>query len=96
MLLTRQKFMGSSSASIASAALTVRSFADERPVVTNPRATDGDQAHQPNWDEKLTITVGRQNADRNGQDDRVLQAAVDYVARAGGGTVKILPGVFQF
>ncbi len=42
----------------------------------------------------MTITVGRQKADLVGNDDKVLQAAVDYVAGKGGGTVKVLPGVF--
>ncbi|HJT79172.1 MAG TPA: right-handed parallel beta-helix repeat-containing protein, partial [Gemmataceae bacterium] len=30
-----------------------------------------------------------------GKDDKVLQAAVDYVARLGGGTVRILPGTYR-
>jgi len=38
------------------------------------------------------ITVGQSNADSLGSDNRVLQAAVDYVASLGGGTVEIGPG----
>jgi parallel beta-helix repeat protein len=68
--------------------------ADDRPSVVNPRATDGDAAHEPKWDERLTITVGRDKADMTGQDDKVIQAAVDYVARLGGGTVRLLPGTY--
>ena len=68
--------------------------ADELPEVTNPRATDGDDAYEPNWDERITITVGRDKADLVGSDDRVLQAAVDYVDRLGGGTVHVLPGTY--
>jgi hypothetical protein len=30
-----------------------------------------------------------------GKDDKVIQAAVDYVARLGGGTVRILPGTYR-
>lgn len=67
--------------------------ADGRPRVTNPRATSGDGV-EPNWLERLTITVGPAKADLSGTTDRVLQAAVDYAARAGGGTVKILPGTY--
>jgi parallel beta-helix repeat protein len=41
-----------------------------------------------------TITVGRENADIIGSDQRALQAAVDYVAGLGGGTVEIGAGEF--
>ena len=45
--------------------------------------------------EKLpTITVGPQDADLIGKDNRALQAAVDYVANLGGGTVEILAGEY--
>ncbi len=64
------------------------------PTVTHPRATDGDQRHEPDWDQRLTITVGQQRGDLMGHDDKVLQAAVDYVTRFGGGTVKVLPGTY--
>ncbi|MEZ6131571.1 MAG: right-handed parallel beta-helix repeat-containing protein [Planctomycetaceae bacterium] len=68
--------------------------ADDRPPVTNPRATDGDDRFEPNWDERLTIKVGNTTGDLVGHDDKVIQAAVDYVARLGGGTVQLLPGTF--
>lgn len=71
-----------------------RLLAGDRPTVTNPRATDGDESFEPNWDERLTITVGEKKGDLVGKDDKVLQAAVDYVGRLGGGTVKVLPGTF--
>lgn len=40
------------------------------------------------------IRVGREGADLNGSDHRVLQAAVDYIAALGGGTVEIGEGEF--
>ena len=40
------------------------------------------------------VKVGHSNADIVGQDNRALQAAVDYVANLGGGTVEIGPGEF--
>ncbi len=40
------------------------------------------------------ITVGRQDADIIGNDNRVLQAAVDYVGNLGGGLVAIGPGEY--
>lgn len=63
--------------------------------VTNPRATSGDPV-EPDWKERLTITVGPQKADLVGSSEKVVQAAVDSIARWGGGTVKILPGTYRF
>jgi len=40
------------------------------------------------------VTVGHKNADLVGSDNRVLQAAVDYVAALGGGTVEIGEGEY--
>lgn len=45
--------------------------------------------------QEITITVGQTEGDLQGKDDKVLQAAVDYVSCMGGGTVHILPGVYQ-
>ncbi|HEX2746528.1 MAG TPA: right-handed parallel beta-helix repeat-containing protein, partial [Verrucomicrobiales bacterium] len=40
------------------------------------------------------ITVGQANADITGTDNRALQAAVEYIAALGGGTVEIGPGTY--
>src|SRR5438876_672626 len=40
------------------------------------------------------ITVGLNDGDITGADNRALQAAVDYVASLGGGTVEIGPGEY--
>ena len=70
-------------------------YADEGlPKINRPRATDGDERIEPVWDDKLQITVGPGKADLVGASDRVIQAAVDYVKRLGGGTVRILPGKY--
>ena len=69
-------------------------LAGELPPASNPRATDGDQRHEPVWEKSLTITVGPKQADLVGEGDRVIQAAVDYMARMGGGTVQLMPGTF--
>lgn len=42
----------------------------------------------------VRITVGNRDADLVGHDNRVLQAAVDYVGNLGGGVVEIGPGEF--
>src|SRR5258705_930218 len=44
--------------------------------------------------DRAYITVGLSNAGIVGADNRALQAAVDYVAGLGGGTVEIGPGEF--
>jgi parallel beta-helix repeat protein len=67
----------------------------ERPPVTNPRQTSGDTASQPKWEEALMVTVGPRDADITGNDQRAIQAAIDYVARLGGGTVKVLAGTYR-
>lgn len=91
--VSRRRFLTTTGAFTALGSLP-RLRADDRPAVTNPRATDGDSRYEPNWDEKLTITAGPGAADLVGNNDKVIQAAVDYVARLGGGTVKLLPGTF--
>jgi Right handed beta helix region len=91
---TRRQFLRTGAALAAGALIGGQACADERPLVTRPRATSGDDAVEPDWDERLTITVGQREADVVGRDERAIQAAVDYVSRFGGGTVRILPGEY--
>ena len=42
--------------------------------------------------QRMEITVGQGEGDLQGKDDKVIQAAMDYVFRLGGGTVRVLPG----
>jgi hypothetical protein len=67
---------------------------EDLPPNTHPRAISGDCV-EPDWEQRVTITVGLRNADIAGETDRAIQAAVDYVARKGGGTVRILPGTYR-
>ncbi len=76
----------------ATAAIPLARSQDAPP--RNPRATSGDPV-EPDWSGRLTVTVGPDKADIAGASERALQAAVDYVARLGGGTVRILPGVYK-
>ncbi len=69
--------------------------ATEMPEVAHPRATSGDSSVEPDWDKRLTVTVGREKADLCGNSEKVIQAAVDYVVRLGGGTVEIMPGEYR-
>ena len=93
-MVSRRQFLTAASGFAAAAGLSGTARSGYRPTVRNSRATDGDENHEPKWDETLTITVGPQKADLIGLDDKVIQAAVDYVARLRGGTVKILPGTY--
>jgi len=67
---------------------------DDLPKNTNPRAICGDFV-EPDWEQRLTLTVGPEKADIVGTTDRVIQSAVDYIARWGGGTVRVLPGTYR-
>lgn len=97
--LARRKFMWATGGLLGSLALAGKraraAEPDPSPRAPSPRATSGDRVEEPNWKERLTITVGPNNADLTGSSDRVLQAGVDYVARLGGGTVRVLPGEYE-
>jgi hypothetical protein len=67
---------------------------EDLPKNSNPQTISGDSV-EPDWEQRVKITVGRQKADIVGDTDRVIQAGVDYVARQGGGTVQILPGTYR-
>ena len=45
----------------------------ERPPVSNPRATSGDQIHEPDWEVRFTVTVGQGRGDLQGSDQRVIR-----------------------
>lgn len=88
----RREFLGLVSAGVA-AGITRRLRGGEGPS-HHARATDGDRGGEPAWDERTTVSVGADRGDLVGRDDKVLQAAVDYVAGRGGGTVRLLPGTY--
>jgi len=43
----------------------------------------------------LVLTVGQDRGDLHGRNDKIIQAGVDYLNRLGGGTLRILPGVYD-
>jgi hypothetical protein len=92
--LSRRHFLGAASVFTAGALWTTRSAADGPATRPGPRATSGDLV-EPKWEKRLTLSVGPDKGDLSGTTDKVLQAAVDYVARLGGGTVHILPGTYK-
>lgn len=80
---------------LTSGALAVASItAGETDFSPSPEEQQLPRAMHSKMDVLPAITVGRQDADIVGADNRALQAAVDYVAGLGGGTVQIGPGEF--
>ena len=43
----------------------------------------------------LLLTVGQTEGDLQGRDDKTIQAGIEYLDRVGGGTLHILPGVYN-
>ena len=59
---SRRRMLASSVVAAGAAILeTTFAAAEERPAVTYPRATSGDDAIEPDWKERVTITVGADN-----------------------------------
>jgi hypothetical protein len=90
----RRDFLSTAPVALAGSVWAGQPEVEDRPAVTNPRAIAGDVV-EPKWESRLTITVGTQKADLVGSDEKVIQAAVDYMAGWGGGTVRILPGTYR-
>jgi parallel beta-helix repeat protein len=64
------------------------------PVATSPDERQLPRKMHSRMSELPTVRVGREGADILGVDNRALQAAVDYVANLGGGTVEVGPGEY--
>ncbi len=43
----------------------------------------------------MVLTIGQTQGDLQGKDDKVIQAGIEYLNRIGGGTLHILPGVYN-
>lgn len=66
----------------------------ERDFSPRPGEEQRPQAMHSEMAQKPSITVGQTEGELIGHDNRVLQAAVDYIAGLGGGTVRIGPGEY--
>ena len=93
--MNRRTFLVATPAAVGAGLLGAADDKPQAPAVTRPRATSGDPI-EPDWEQRIKITVGPKKADIMGSDQRVIQAAVDYAAGLGGGTVQILPGTYRF
>ena len=85
--------------------ILIISFAISTTGISYSRETQKDFSPQPDeqqlpkamhskMKELPYITAGQENADLKGNDNRILQAAVDYIAGLGGGVVKIEAGEY--
>jgi nitrous oxidase accessory protein NosD len=92
--LPRRHFLQTVTGLVAGALDAGFARADELPPNTNPRTIFGDTV-EPDWEQRVTITVDPTKADLVGTTDRVIQAAIDYVAQKGGGTVQVQPGTYR-
>ncbi len=92
--LHRRQFLGTVGSLAAGAFGGMLAQAEDLPLNSNPRAIFGDSV-EPDWEQRMVVTVGPDKADLVGATDRVIQAAVDYVAQRGGGTVRVLPGRYR-
>ena len=72
------------------------SYASQTPDDPSPKSTEQQlpRSMHSAMEELPLITVGKANAHLTGGDNRVLQAAVDYIAALGGGRVAIGPGEY--
>jgi len=77
-----------STAGISPALGTQQDFSPKPEEQQLPRAMHSAMKELPG------ITVGKENADLIGNDNRVLQAAVDYIAGLGGGIVEVGEGEY--
>ena len=75
-------------ASILAASESRQDFSPKRDEQHLPRVMHSAMKELP------SITVGKDKAELIGSDDRVLQAAVDYIAALGGGVVEIGAGEY--
>lgn len=83
---------------IATLLIVPFSFASEEVILDFSPPRDEQQlprAMHSQMDERPSITVGQSDADIVGSDNRALQAAVDYIAALGGGTVHIGAGEYM-
>ena len=53
-------------------------------------------ANRPMRDRQdMVLTFGQNEGDLQGKDDKIIQAGIEYLNRVGGGTLHILPGVYN-
>lgn len=88
------RFLAFSIAVLATASLAPGDETAERDFSPPPTEQQLPLKMHSQMEHRPTIEVGMDTGDLRGQDNRALQAAVDYIAALGGGTVHIGPGEY--
>jgi hypothetical protein len=84
---------------VLAGALSMTACAEARET-SDARQTIADQpvasTNRPMRNKKnMVLTVGQGRGDLQGDDDKIIQAGIEYLNRMGGGTLEILPGVYN-
>jgi parallel beta-helix repeat protein len=81
---------------IATFAITFARADETRPAPAPAAVSPAAQSDRPiRIRKECMVTVGQTEGDLKGKDDKIIQAAIDYVTRSGGGTVRVLPGAYE-
>ncbi len=81
------------SAAVLCLAACASERAPDRSAATPPTPT---ATNRPLRDRQgPVLTVGQAEGDLQGKDDKTIQAGMEYLHRLGGGTLRLLPGVYE-
>ena len=92
--MNRRLFLGTAPAMFGAARVFAADSRSQAPAVTRPRATSGD-AIEPDWDQRIKITVGPEKADIRCGPSR-HPGGGRLCRRAWRRHVQILPGTYRF
>lgn len=83
---------------IVTAGSVISSFSYITALAEPPSCISGDNFEGTNKEKQYRVTVGPNDSDADfrGDTHKVIQGAIDHVARYGGGTIQILPGKYRF
>ena len=79
--------------------LNVGVYAEASSTIGNSGATGKSPAASANRPirnrQNMLLTVGQSEGDLEGDDDKIIQAGIEYLYRLGGGTLHVLPGIYN-
>ena len=77
---------------VAACAYAGQSIGDLKATAKSPVATTNRPMRNRQNSE---LTIGQREGDLKGDDDKIIQAGIEYLYRLGGGTLHVLPGVYN-
>jgi len=87
----RERFIESSTRFIPSVLVFALVFSTQTAALQSVAATNRPMREQKH----MVLTVGQDRGDLQGSDDKIIQAGIEYLDALGGGTLVILPGVYE-